>query len=82
MFRMGGRTLPPYPLHRVFAEGAWRRRWNRGASFSSGSSQISDASYADTDASMSELASSDARLTSELPPNLQMHPMSPVWDAR
>ena len=39
------------------------RRARRSASLSSGSSQISDASYADTDASMSESASSDARPT-------------------
>ena len=62
-FRMGGRTQPPYPLHRVFAEGAWLRQRNRCASLSSCSSPISDARCADTDASMSELASSDARLT-------------------
>ena len=62
-FRMGGRTQPLCLLHRAFAEDAWQRRRSRGASFSSGSSQISDESYDDTDVSMPELASSDVRLT-------------------
>ena len=39
------------------------RRRNRSASLSSGSFQVSDASCAHTDVSMSELASSDARFT-------------------
>ena len=63
MFRMGVVPQPPCAPHRVFAEGVWQRRRNRSASLSSCSSRISDASYADTDASMSELASSVARLT-------------------
>ena len=62
-FRMGGRAQPPCPLHQVFAEEEWHRQRNRGVSLSSCSSRISDASYADTDASTLELASSDARLT-------------------
>ena len=62
-FRIGGRSQPLCPLHRVFAEGAWQRQRHRSASLSGWSSRISDASYADTVASMSELASSDVRLT-------------------
>ena len=64
-------TQPLCPLQRMFAEGALQRQWSQSASLSSHSSQISDASSsgrlpqntADTDASMSELASSDACLS-------------------
>ena len=49
-------SLPPLPLNRTFAAGGRQRQWSRSVSSSSRSSQNTTG----TDASMSELASSDA----------------------